>query len=184
MTCMTLLVPPLTVHAGGRYPSQRLPKVKFINGRELLVCPEKFSADYSQLGVCTRVQVCTMCSHRAALVRQLAGRDVVDMQGAAQNTHLPNKDAHHMFKHTMLCPHIFQHAAAPAAYYLDSRTEHASKASGLPSRPSCYTLGPRRAPETLPDAQHIPSPALRTPSTAHPSLSGTPPHRGRARRCP
>ena len=53
----------LTVHAGGRYPSQRLPKVKFINGRELLVCPEKFSADYSQLGVCTRVQVCMPCAY-------------------------------------------------------------------------------------------------------------------------
>ena len=52
------------MHVAGRYPSKSLPQVKFINGRELIMTPEKFSADYTQMGVCQRLQVCSRASCR------------------------------------------------------------------------------------------------------------------------
>ena len=40
-----------------RWPGTQVPVVTFVNGREQEVCPAMFTAQYSQLGACTRLQV-------------------------------------------------------------------------------------------------------------------------------
>lgn len=39
------------------WTGRTLPKVRFVNGREEIVGPEKFTADFPGLGSCERVQV-------------------------------------------------------------------------------------------------------------------------------
>ena len=38
-----------------------LPVVRFANGREILLQPERISQEYPDLGICSRVQVCSNC---------------------------------------------------------------------------------------------------------------------------